>query len=49
MDLFTTTDVNGDLIQVDMNGNILKNSYNLKVTTQLRLKWGHITSFWKFN
>ena len=29
MDLFTTIDKNGDLIQVDVNGNIVKNSYGL--------------------
>ena len=30
MDLFTTTDINGNLIQIDMNGNIVQNSYNLE-------------------
>ena len=30
MNLFTTTNINGDLIQIDINGNIVKNSYNLE-------------------
>ena len=29
INLFTTTDTNGDLIQIDMNGHIIKNQYNL--------------------
>ena len=30
MDLFTTTDIKGNLIQIDMNGNVVQNSYNLE-------------------
>ena len=29
MNLFTTTDKNGNLIQVDTNGNVVKNNYSL--------------------
>ena len=38
MDLFTTIDKNGDLIQVDMNGNILKNSYGLEGKSTIEIK-----------
>ncbi|MED5269776.1 MAG: hypothetical protein VX406_02950 [Bacteroidota bacterium] len=42
MDLFTTTDVNGDLVQVDMNGNIVKTNYNLKDNNTIEVKMGNI-------
>jgi len=42
MDLFTTTDINGDLIQIDINGNIVKNNYNLENNNTIEVKMGNI-------
>ena len=38
MDLFTTTDMNGNLIQIDMNGNVVQNSYNLEDNNTIEVR-----------
>ena len=42
MDLFTTTDINGNLIQIDMNGNVVQNSYNLKENNTIEVRMDNI-------
>ena len=42
MDLFTTTDINGNLIQIDMNGNIVQNSYNLEDNNTIEVRMDNI-------
>ena len=42
INLFTTTDTNGDLIQIDMNGNIIKNQYNLGDNNTIEVKTENI-------
>jgi len=42
INLFTTTDTNGDLIQIDMNGNIIKNKYNLGDNNTIEVKTENI-------
>ena len=42
MDLFTTTDINGILIQIDMNGNLVKNSYNLEDINTIEVRMDNI-------
>ena len=42
MDLFTTTDINGNLIQIDMNGNVVQNSYNLEDNNTIEVRMDNI-------
>ena len=42
MDLFTTTDINGNLIQIDMNGNVVQNSYNLEDNNTIQVRMDNI-------
>ena len=42
MNLFTTTDINGNLIQIDMNGNVVKNNYSLEENNTIEIKMDNI-------
>ena len=42
MNLFTTTDINGNLIQIDMNGNVVKNNYSLEENNTIEVKMDNI-------
>ena len=42
MNLFTSTNTNGDLIQIDINGNVVKNSYNLGDSNTVEIKMGNL-------
>jgi len=42
MNLFTTTDINGNLIQIDMNGNVVKNNYSLEGNNTIEIKMDNI-------
>ena len=42
MDLFTTTDINGNLVQIDMNGNLVQNSYNLEDNNTIEVRMDNI-------
>ena len=45
MNLFTTTDINGNLIQIDMNGNVVKNNYSLEENNTIEIKMDNILLF----
>jgi hypothetical protein len=42
MNLFTSTNKNGDLIQIDINGNVVKNSYDLQDNNTIEVKMGNL-------